>query len=149
MRHSHRAALGALAGVLLLLYGSGAIVVSRFADVDTNLLWWAQVLGVCIGGVSLIGWAVYSLPKTDLVPSRPVDRPQPDVRPQPSPTPPEVHTDELDYEIIQAIHLLSRRMRETNHAPGLELCRQLHDHLFAVEYKMASSLGQEDEAGEV
>ena len=46
MKHSHRAAAGALVGVLLLLYGSGAIVVSRFTDIDTNLVWWAQVLAV-------------------------------------------------------------------------------------------------------
>jgi hypothetical protein len=135
MKHSHRAAAGALVGVLLLLYGSGAVVVSRFTEVDTHLVWWAQVLAVLAGGACLLGWSVYSLP-----------RPSPDPVSVPvGPSNPEDLTvvnpsSDLDYELIEAIHLLSRRMRESDHQPGLELCRQIHDHLFAVEYKLASDL---------
>jgi len=133
MKHSHRAAAGALVGVLLLLYGSGAIVVSRFADVDTNLVWWAQVLAVLAVGAGTLGWSFYSLP-----PSAPVSVPTGPVNPENVPV---VNaSSDLDYDLIEAIHLLSRRMRESNHQPGLELCRQIHDHLFAVEYKLASDL---------
>ena len=136
MKHSHRAAAGALVGVLLLLYGSGAIVVSRFTDIDTNLVWWAQVLAVLAGGISFLGWAIYSLP-----PAPPAPAPTGPVNPvSPEETTVINSNADLDYDLIEAIHLLSRRMRENNHQPGLELCRQIHDHLFAVEYKLASDL---------
>ena len=86
----------------------------------------------------MLWWSVSSLPRPATVPV-----------PVPAgPSSPEdltvVNPDsDLDYELIEAIHLLSRRMRESDHQPGLELCRQIHDHLFAVEYKLASDLNDD------
>ena len=43
-------------GAGLLLYGSSAVVASRFMDLQTDMGWWGQVTGFVGSGLALLLW---------------------------------------------------------------------------------------------
>jgi|TARA_R110000824_G_scaffold319056_1_gene506173 hypothetical protein len=124
MKTSHKVLCGSTGSALLLAYGGGAIMVSRFVATDTNLVWWGQVLLVLALGVGCLVWAIRAAQGT--IDDKPVD-PHPDV-PQPV----------SDSDIVsacqaaQAVRTLAKRM--AGHKDALELCRKLQDCLFVLEY---------------
>ena len=125
MKSAHKVVGSSVGGALLLAYGGGAIAVSRFAEIDTNLVWWAQVLAVLAVGVGCLVWAARSATEDNKndVPDEPV---KPDNVAHP--------VSFSDGGTAEAVHTLARRMSGAKDSEGLQLCRKLHDCLFVLEY---------------
>ena len=129
-----------ICGVAIASYGASAVAISRYVDVQTHSIWWAQVLVCLFGGLGLA-----TLPnlkgmfqKETLQPD---PGPGPRPRPRPTPTPPtpmpNVSDDEmkismLEQEDLAALHHLSTRLLEIPEA--LAMCRQLHDCVFELHH---------------
>lgn len=119
MKSFHKVVCGSVGGSLLLAYGGGAIVVSRFAEVDTGLTWWGQLLAVLAAGIGCLVWGVRSALSTTKKDEE------------------NVVNEVADCKTAKAIHTLAKRMSDANDSEGLQLCRKLHDCLFVMEYKDA------------
>jgi|TARA_R110000824_G_scaffold82768_4_gene207407 hypothetical protein len=122
MKASHKVLCGSVSGSLLFAYGGGALAVSRFVAVDTNLVWWGQLLVVLLAGIGCLVWAVRSNPQRsdedtsdDIVNS----------------------ASSADGCAADAVHTLAKRMSEAEDSEGLQLCRKLNDCLFVLEYEDA------------
>ena len=128
MKSFHKVVCGSIGGSLLLAYGGSAVAVSRFAEVDTNLAWWGQLLAVLVAGVGCLGWAIRSVPEKN---EEEVDE-----------TSDHDVTDPFssaDCKTAKAVHTLAKRMSDANDSEGLQLCRKLHDSLFVMEYSSSES----------
>jgi hypothetical protein len=130
MKSFHKVVCGSVGGSLLLAYGGSAVVVSRFAEVDTGLTWWGQLLAVLAAGIGCLVWGVRSALSTT--------KDEKDAN------------EEVDHDIFgplssvncktaKAVHILAKRMLDANDSEGLQLCRKLHDSLFVMEYSSDES----------
>jgi hypothetical protein len=137
MKASHKVLYGSTGSALFLAYGGGAVVVSRFVETDTSLVWWGQVLLVLAAGIGCLVWAVRASQGT--INSNP-DDPHPDA-PQPEDNSSEPSSIS-GCQAAQAVRTLAKHM--SGHKDALELCRKLHDCLFVLEY--ASELESGDTA---
>jgi len=127
MKSFHKVVYGSVGGSLLLAYGGGAVVVSRFAEVDTGLTWWGQLLAVLAAGVGCLVWGVRSALSTTKKVEEEADH---DIFGSLS---------SVNCKTAKAVHILAKRMLDANDSEGLQLCRKLHDSLFVMEYSSDDS----------
>ena len=122
-----------ICGIAITSYGASAVVISRYVDVQTHSIWWAQVLACLFGGLGLA-----TLPNLKGVFQKETPQPEPEPEPESEPTPiPNVPDDKMKISVLEqkdlaALHHLSTRLLEIPEA--LAMCRQLHDCMFELHH---------------
>ena len=132
-------------GAGLLLYGSSAVVASRFMDLQTDMSWWGQVAGFVGGGLALLLWPWLRRRFADASASarlqnalNALDKSMVKKSAGNAASCKCVHCNcacHLPSEAlkdIEALHRLASRMR--NHEDGMELCRSLQNCLFDLHH---------------
>ena len=132
-------------GAGLLLYGSSAVVASRFMDLQTDMGWWGQVAGFVGGGLALLLWPWLRRRFVDAKESgrlrnglNALDKSMFKKTTGNVDSCKCVHCNcacHLPSEAlkdIEALHRLASRMRD--HEDGMELCRSLQNCLFDLHH---------------
>jgi hypothetical protein len=149
-------------GAGLVLYGSSAVVYSRFVDVHTDLGWWGQAAGIVGSGIVMLAWPwlrrmIFGLGRRDdaEVVSQAIKKA---LTPDPGSTcccPPVVETVgcNCSHQLtsnalrdIEALHRLASRLRD--HKEGAELCRDINDSLFDIHHAVSSDADVEERPAE-
>ena len=138
-------------GTGLVLYGSAAVVYSRFVDVQTDLGWWGQAAGIIGSGIAMLAWpwirrivfergensdtAVLSKAIKDACTPADCGAPRLPLT--------ELVRCNCSHQLtsdalrdIEALHRLASRLRE--HKEGVELCRDINDSLFDIHHAVSS-----------
>jgi hypothetical protein len=148
-------------GAGLVLYGSSAVVYSRFVDVHTDLGWWGQAAGIIGSGIVMLAWPwlrgiVFGRGKRDdaEVVSEAIKEACTHVAGDMS-WPPVVETVRCNcshqltsdsLRDIEALHRLASRLRD--HKEGVELCRDINDSLFDIHHAVSSDADVEERPAE-
>jgi len=120
----------ALLGLALVAYGIGGYITSRMAQVETNLVWWAQAAGVVVVGGALFSWGLGRLLSKGgrPTPVAVITNPNSRVRTTVS----DGIIDTQEQKDFEALHHMAARLR--GNPQGLSLCRQLQDCLFELHH---------------
>lgn len=140
-----------VSGAGLILYGSTAVVYSRFVDVHTDLGWWGQAAGIIGSGIAMLAWPwirriVFERGRDDdaVALSKAVKDACTPIEGEVS-YPPVMETVRCNcshqltsdaLRDIEALHRLASRLRE--HKEGVELCRDINDSLFDIHHAVSS-----------
>ena len=132
-------------GAGLLLYGSSAVVASRFMDLQTDMGWWGQVAGFVGSGLALLLWPWLRRRFVDAKESarlrnglNVLDK---SMFKKPAGSADSCkcvhcncacHLPSEALKDIEALHRLASRMRD--HEDGMELCRSLQNCLFDLHH---------------
>ena len=132
-------------GAGLLLYGSSAVVASRFMDLQTDMGWWGQVAGFVGGGLALLLWPWLRRRFFDVRDSARLQDELNELDKSMLKKPAgsadsckcahcncACHLPSEALKDIEALHRLASRMR--GHEEGMELCRSLQNCLFDLHH---------------